>query len=96
MKSMMGQFVFSVEPTDRSVGIMSEGFCAWKEGGTSWVNLDELGIIHPVVPSHSRPTKFTWYDNETGDECTPPGDAAILEELLLAFVEAWYEQYDIE
>ena len=78
---------FHVEPADRSVGIMAEGFSAWMTGLAAWCELSAL-------PTKDEPARFTWYADATGDACTRPefGGALLVEKTLLAFVEAWYEQ----
>lgn len=74
------KIVFQVEPADRSVGIMSEGFSAWEENGTSWCNLDDI-----------QPPKFTWYDNETGEACKPPVEHKVVEAALVGFANGYYK-----
>jgi hypothetical protein len=80
---------FHVEPADRSVGIMAEGFSAWIASVAAWCELDAL-------PTKDEPARFSWYADATGDKCTRPefGGALLVERTLLAFVEAWYEQQD--
>lgn len=68
-----------VEPADRSVGIMTEGFSAWTDDGDSWCELIEL-----------VPTTFQWIGNETGDPVPRPSDAHVVEKLLTTFVDLFY------
>ena len=81
MKSMEKHIVFQMEPADRSVGIMSEGFSAWEKDGDKWCNLDDI-----------HPEKFTWFDNETGNEVAPPQDHSIVESALIGFADGFYAQ----
>ncbi len=85
---------FHVEPADRSVGIMAEGFSAWDENGTAWCDLNEI-VCHPPKKGSKRlkgreEYRFDWYDNETGLVIDPPPDAPIIQALLQAYVRAWY------
>lgn len=80
------RYEFSVEPADRSTGIMSEGFSAWDEDGDCWCNLK----------SYTPETEFEWFDNETGKEVSRPKNAEIVERLLLEFTTAWYDQLSEE
>lgn len=77
----MTEIEFTVEPADRSVGIMTEGFSAGAKDGDCWCNLDDM----------LGEGKFTWYANETGDECPRPANADEIEAALLAYANAYYE-----
>jgi hypothetical protein len=70
---------FNVEPADRSVGIMSEGFSAWDESspGEEWVNLDQWDIEFGKC-------KFTWENGK-------PSNARLVERALWAYAHAFYE-----
>lgn len=81
------KIIFHMEPADRSVGIMAEGFAAWLENGEEWCNLEDLG--HTFENS-----KFEWFSNETGDSCTPPGNHKLVEMMLHAYVESYYQMED--
>jgi hypothetical protein len=74
---------FHVEPADRSVGIMSEGFSAWLTHGAVWCNLEDV----------AKPGAFQWYANDTGDPCDPPRESIYVERALLAFAQAWYDAH---
>lgn len=80
---------FAMEPADRSVGIMSEGFSAWTTDGDCWCNLDDMGTTR-------RESKFTWFSNESGDVVDRPDYAAIVECTLLAYAEGVYETKEEE
>jgi len=71
---------FHVEPADRSVGIMTEGFSARVEGSDCWCDLEDI----------AKP-QFGWYDTETGIQVVGPDDHSIVERLLLAYANAWYD-----
>jgi hypothetical protein len=92
MRPMEKRIVFSVEPADRGVGIMSEGFSAWEETGTCWCNLDDIGFTH-IEPGKTveSPPRFTWFDIESGNECPAPNDHAIVEGALVGFANGFYE-----
>lgn len=78
---------FSMEPADRSVGIMSEGFSAWNINGIAWCYLDEYQV-------NFKDCKFSWYDNETGDKIAYSSvvrdDKLIVEHALHGFVNGFY------
>lgn len=74
---------FHIESADKSVGIMSEGFSAWDNNGTEWCDLQELG-------SSFETSKFEWISNETGEPCKAPDNSTVIEKLLYAFVEHYY------
>jgi hypothetical protein len=83
MKTTATQLIFfQVEPADRSVGIMSEGFSAWFDEGDCWCELSDI-----------QPPKFAWYDNN-GNNIEDPTYHRFLEAMLLAYAEAWYENQD--
>ena len=73
-----------IEPADRSVGIMAEGFSAWENDDVCWVELDDIAS-----------GKCTWYDNETvyKIELDLPmqSKGRMIEALLVAFANAYYE-----
>ena len=79
--------VFHVEPADRSVGIMAEGFSAW-DADPAAPRCDCEDVAPPMV--------FRWYDGETGDPCEPPPNRLLVEGALRGFVAAYYaqESYD--
>ena len=72
---------FHIEPADRSVGIMSEGFSAWVLDGDCWCEVEQ-----------SFPFVFQWYDNETGDKRNPPNDSVYIEEMLKVYVKVYYSK----
>jgi hypothetical protein len=69
---------FHVEPADRSVGIMSEGFWAAKD--------DDCCILNDISPP-----KFTWESANTGEVIPRPNYAVLVEQALVAYANAWYE-----
>lgn len=75
------EITYTVEPADPSVGIMSEGFSAAIEDGDCWCNLDDM----------CGSGAFTWYANETGDECPRPEYADEVEAALLAYADSYYK-----
>jgi len=70
---------FHVEPADRSVGIMAEGFSAWIEGAAMWCELEDIAT-----------GKCVWFDNDS-NPTHRPRDAAQIEALLVAFAAQFYE-----
>jgi len=80
-------FKFQVEPADHSVGIMSEDFSGYLDDGKAWCRVADYGATLET-------TKFEWYDNETGDPCTPPENAKKVEADLHAAMLKWYEDQD--
>lgn len=70
---------FDVEPADRSVGIMTEGFSAWDNSGTARCNAKDLN-------------EFEWYDNETGNLTTRPANGRLIENALESFITVYYDQ----
>jgi hypothetical protein len=72
---------FHVEPSDRSVGIMAEGFSAWDNSpeSTAWCDVADVA-----------PMTFCWYSNESEDKCEPPTNHVFVEEALRGFVDAYY------
>ena len=83
MKKQTMKIEFHVEPADRGVGIMTEGFSAWEIDGRAWCNLEDI-----VGTDGGR---FAWYSNETGDATPKPNNAHIIEACLLAYANAFYE-----
>ena len=73
--------VFHVEPADRGVGIMAEGFSAWEVDGTSWCNCTNV-----------EPMAFEWFDNETGEACEPPKEEVLIEGALRGFITTYYTE----
>lgn len=71
---------FHVEPADRGVGIMSEGFSAWEPSAACWCDVEDC----------AQPMRFAWYATETGLPCNPPANRAIVEACLEGFVNAYY------
>lgn len=70
-----------MEPADRSVGIMSEGFVAWNlEDGKAWCELTDYEV----------PT-FTWYDTETNAVIPRPPQGEYVEACLAGYVHAYYK-----
>ena len=79
------KITFHIEPSDRSVGIMAEGFSAWEESGTSWCDLSEMNL---------QAYKFGWFSNDTGDKTERPANADVIEALLKTFIEQYYVHDD--
>ncbi len=91
MKSMEMEIGFSMEPADRGVGIMGEGFGAWLLKGTTWCNMTNFGAYpRRSVPPTEHDTTFEWFDNESGDKVAPPTEAVFVEAALWAFASAFY------
>ncbi len=80
---------FHVDPADRSVGIMSEGFSAWDASpeATAWCEIE-------LLPGGAA--CFRWYDNETGAHVSAPDNSILVERALQGFADAYYiqESYD--
>jgi hypothetical protein len=74
---------FRVEPADRSVGIMSEGFSAWNERGKAYC------VLVDCDPSMET-GKFEWTSND-GDACDRPKDADLIEGALMGFARGFYK-----
>ena len=72
---------FHVEPADRGVGIMSEGFSAWDTSpdATAWCHVEDIS-----------PWTVGWYANDSGDACDPPTNHLLVEAALCGFVDAYY------
>lgn len=93
---------FHVEPADRSVGIMTEGFSAWvldedpisrdfiaKKLTSVWCDLVDYGATFETA-------KFQWFSNETGDKVERPVFAEIVERLLHTYVLVWYALHECD
>lgn len=85
------EFKCVIEPADRSVGIMSEGFSAWMEGSGSrgdWCDLVEY-------TGEPKKARFQWYDMNS--ERIPEDKLALIphrrmvERFLLALVVEFYK-----
>ncbi len=79
--------VFHVEPADRSVGIMSEGFSAWISDGAVWCDLVEWNE-DPTL------TSYRWVHNEREDDVIPPPYAGLVEGALHGYIAAWYQSHN--
>lgn len=81
-KAGIHKVVFSFEPADRSVGIMSEDFSAWlgDDNTVPWCHLTDI----------AKKT-FAWYDND-GESILPPPYHKTVETLLLAYAESFYDR----
>jgi hypothetical protein len=88
MKPLEMQIGFSMEPADRSVGIMAEGFAAWLIGGSCWCNLADIG--HGV--GDVEDATFEWFDNDDGEKCARPIYAEFVEAALVAWARTYYAE----
>ena len=79
--------VFNVGPTDRCVGIMSEGFSAWDAEGEHWCELVYMSM-------GARPGVYRWFSNDTGDEINassvPKSHRLLVEAMLDHYAHTWY------
>lgn len=73
------------EPSDHSVGIMSETFAAW----ATFSNDKDQGLWCELVDMITW--KFRWEDSETGKDCAAPYYAGMVEKTLKEFVMAYYD-----
>jgi hypothetical protein len=77
----------TVEPADRSVGIMAESFAAWP------IYSDDKNDEGPWCELLDCATgEVRWEDSDTGATIDRPVFGAIVEATLRAFVDAFYAQ----
>jgi hypothetical protein len=75
--------VFQVEAADRSVGIMSEGFMAWRSGGPEYCNMTHYDRTWAA-------SRFEWTTNDGTVIRQPPPLHQFVERALHAYAEAFY------
>jgi hypothetical protein len=79
---------FHHEPSDRSVGIMAEGFSAWNNTGKEWCEIADIGKTFET-------TKFQWF-TMNGDAIDRPKNAIWIEKALYTFAETFYSLNEYE
>lgn len=85
---------FSVDPADRSVGIMAEGFTAWFKSEVPGLGTDFFCELTELGDSRIPESwEFEWFDGDTGNKIDLPTHPAakLLERSLGRFAHSWYD-----
>lgn len=75
---------FHVEPADRGVGIMTEGFLACEYGSGIWCELSDIADMTREA--------FTWHNGDGEKTDCPKPNGEMVETMLRAYANAWYDQ----